>query len=1006
MGRGSTTDAMDFDNMKPPTPDATKSPLFDPEVSSFVLPHLSMPTAVMLAPTSATASSPLDSNLAAAVPKTVELSILADEHGQGQEVGSEFVRKLRSIEAAAKAEMSGWAAAHLGQESEAAGVASVASAKRKASEMTDDTVSGTTDDDSDDGDDRVPAYDPTEQERPRLPFYHPGFKLTVSIAMAVVATLSQYITKAINSGYKDDEAKHLRKDIVDNKKIPYQESIQLAVAGDTGAGKSAVMNAILGVPNLNIESDGGSACTCVITEFRQAPPSQTKAFAAEVEFFDITICLKLVKDLFVQWYRANQKQRQDPDEMDDVDLNQMKTARDCLQQMFANHLDQAPIEKFMSTATSETDQKIITQLSTWTTGIHQRFVSIGETSVHFESSTPENLIEQYHPFTKDVANAIFRGNPMACSPWPLVKMVRVFLNSAILQQKVSVADVPGGADVNYFRTQSASRYLQSCHMTVVVAKIDRIADDLSFRQQYVDAYRRRRSGSVILVGTKSDILNTEINSTLKLDLAAEDQLATIAQKVADIDRKTQIIDNEIGRNSIENKLKANKPLKKQKKKLTLRKIGLAKQRKDILIGARNKQVAHAVGESYRENTGDDAGAAMYCVSNLMYMRHLRGYDKTDELSIPTMTLDQTQIPALCSHIYSLPSRGRMSDLDHFVRATLPTVLNIIQISISTTNLARAKHLIGIIREARTKMGRRIEKLAEKFRNMHIKLLHDQLADPGLQTKFDKNAMKKLLQWEGLNANTHRAICNKKGILIQKKKNLQIDWNEDLLSPARAQMDIAFRVIIDEACEIFKAEAAQETKEVIRQLDYELKNDPKAQACDAYGACFEKNVSLFYGNIDRHVAAAAKTLKDGLIQVHLHAIRLRNEDDYFPRAMQGIYETAYKTKAASKGKTMKLARQQYLKDAIPGPTGPFSSLAGWAEEDAEATITKASDELKKNINNMLLNVQQAFDRMKGRKDNDTEEGKKFRKELHEMVGEARRILNGVAQESLDLCKQYK
>jgi predicted GTPase len=49
------------------------------------------------------------------------------------------------------------------------------------------------------------------------------------------------------SGYNDDEAKH------QYKTIPYQEAIRLAVAGDTGSGKSALLNAVLGVPNLNIE---------------------------------------------------------------------------------------------------------------------------------------------------------------------------------------------------------------------------------------------------------------------------------------------------------------------------------------------------------------------------------------------------------------------------------------------------------------------------------------------------------------------------------------------------------------------------------------------------------------------------------------------------------------------------------------------------------------------------------------------------------------------------------
>lgn len=115
---------------------------------------------------------------------------------------------------------------------------------------------------------------------------------------------------------------------------------------------------------------------------------------------------------------------------------------------------------------------------------------------------------------------------------------------------------------------------------------------------------------------------------------------------------------------------------------------------------RNKEVTVAMSENYREDTGDDAIAAIYCVSNLMYMRHLRGYDKTDPLSVPTMTLDQTQIPALCSHVYTLSSRGRTSDLDHFVRVTVPTLLNIVQMSVSTTTLARVNHLTGIVQGAR------------------------------------------------------------------------------------------------------------------------------------------------------------------------------------------------------------------------------------------------------------------------------------------------------------------
>jgi len=58
---------------------------------------------------------------------------------------------------------------------------------------------------------------------------------------------------SIRKGYKDEEAQRLRTEIIRKNNINYQESVRLAVAGDTGVGKSALLNALLGVLNLTIE---------------------------------------------------------------------------------------------------------------------------------------------------------------------------------------------------------------------------------------------------------------------------------------------------------------------------------------------------------------------------------------------------------------------------------------------------------------------------------------------------------------------------------------------------------------------------------------------------------------------------------------------------------------------------------------------------------------------------------------------------------------------------------
>ena len=118
------------------------------------------------------------------------------------------------------------------------------------------------------------------------------------------------------------------------------------------------------------------------------------------------------------------------------------------------------------------------------------------------------------------------------------------------------------------------------------------------------------------------------------------------------------------------------------------------------IAFRSKQVARVIAQNYRADTGDEANVPVFCVSNRMFMRHLRGYDKESPETVPTMSIDDTQIPALCSHIYSLPSRGRTASLDHFIKVSMQTLLSVIQMSCSTTTMARVKHLTAVVRESR------------------------------------------------------------------------------------------------------------------------------------------------------------------------------------------------------------------------------------------------------------------------------------------------------------------
>jgi hypothetical protein len=118
-----------------------------------------------------------------------------------------------------------------------------------------DTDSSDDDDEAygDDGDDEVKPIDPNSQKRPKLPIYHPGFKLTEDTTLGTLNNFVGFFKQAQADGYNDEELTLLWNEVVRGKKIPYQEAVKLAVAGDTGAGKSALLNSILGVLNLTIE---------------------------------------------------------------------------------------------------------------------------------------------------------------------------------------------------------------------------------------------------------------------------------------------------------------------------------------------------------------------------------------------------------------------------------------------------------------------------------------------------------------------------------------------------------------------------------------------------------------------------------------------------------------------------------------------------------------------------------------------------------------------------------
>lgn len=218
------------------------------------------------------------------------------------------------------------------------------------------------------------------------------------------------------------------------------------------------------------------------------------------------------------------------------------------------------------------------------------------------------------------------------------------------------------------------------------------------------------------------------------------------------------------------------------------------------------------------------------------------------------------------------------------------------------------------------------------------------------------------------------------------------------------MEGVFRSAIEEAPKSFQAQAAQTIRSCFNELKRILKDDPQALAGDAYQLCFGNHLAEFDKDVGLKVEAATKRLRQGLIEAGNKASK-STEKGYFHEAMVPVYEQAEAERPQKRQRLMDV-RHDYLVENIPGLEGSFPKVAEGVDKDGREIITGTCRELLTNVLVILRSIREAFEHQKNRKENDTPAGQRFRKELHNLVAEALRILKGVVTESLEKCKEYK
>ena len=267
----------------------------------------------------------------------------------------------------------------------------------------------------------------------------------------------------------------------------------------------------------------------MVTEYRQASQTQIQPFHAEIELFNMEEIRRMIHEHLEAYYDYHSKSQGEllGDELEAAELD-AGTALKVFQALFADREEfrgQDRAQNFLRNATSLSVSAILTKFVAWIKDLISR-VGGERGIVQRSSDTPENLAFELEIFVEMRPIPVDdHGNILEASPslWPIVKIVRVGLQSHFLSQGLVIADLPGMLpyvgpwggtnwsifvlgffDTNVARVRAAKQYIRECACCVLVAPIARVTTDKTVHHKLMEAFRRPGVGKM-LVTTKIDV---------------------------------------------------------------------------------------------------------------------------------------------------------------------------------------------------------------------------------------------------------------------------------------------------------------------------------------------------------------------------------------------------------------------------------------------------------------------------------------------------------------------